>query len=198
MDTTEKLEALEPEPASCYAILAFEPSKLKRRSLMKKVNEFEIAPAVMKHIQEGAFLTVAAKRQTNVMTIGWALVGILWRKPVLMVAVRTGRHTFGLIEEADSFTVSVPTKDMKKELELCGTLSGRAVDKFKECKLVTRKAQKVGSPVLDIPGYHYECRRLYKSALDPTMMDKTLDDLYPKKDYHTLYFGEIVACYQAE
>jgi len=165
---------------------------------MKTVNALEIVPAVMKQLPEGAFLTVAAKRQTNVMTIGWGLVGILWQKPVMMVAVRNSRHTFGLIEEAESFTVSVPTKDMNKELEVCGTMSGRAVDKFKECKLAIGKAQKVSSPVLDIPGYHYECRRLYKSALDPTMMDKALDDLYPKKDYHTLYFGEIVACYQTE
>ncbi len=165
---------------------------------MKKVNKFEIVPAVMKQIQGGVFLTVAAKHQKNVMTIGWALVGILWQKTVMMVAVRNSRHTFGLIEEADSFTVSVPTKDLQRELECCGTMSGRAVDKFKECRLATRKAQKVSSPVLDIPGYHYECRRLYKSALDPTMMDKDLEDLYPKKDYHTLYFGEIVACYQTE
>jgi flavin reductase (DIM6/NTAB) family NADH-FMN oxidoreductase RutF len=165
---------------------------------MQKVNALEIVPAVMRQLQGGAFLTVAAKRQTNVMTIGWALVGILWGKSVMMVAVRNSRHTFDLIEEADSFTVSVPTKDMKKELEFCGTMSGRAVDKFKECKLATGKAKKVSSPVLEIPGYHYECRRLYKSALDPTMMDKALDDLYPKKDYHTLYFGEIVACYQTD
>ena len=165
---------------------------------MQKVNALEIVPAVMRQLQGGAFLTVAAKRQTNVMTIGWALVGILWGKSVMMVAVRNSRHTFDLIEEADSFTVSVPTKDLKKELELCGTMSGRAVDKFKECKLATGKAKKVSSPVLEIPGYHYECRRLYKSALDPTMMDKALDDLYPKKDYHTLYFGEIVACYQTD
>src|SRR5512139_3683545 len=128
-------------------------SHLNRRSVMKPVNEFEIVPAVMKQIPEGAFLTVAAKRQTNVMTIGWALVGILWRKPVLMVAVRNSRHTFGLIEEADSFTVSVPTTDMTKKLELCGTMSGRAVDKFTECRLATGKAQKVSAPVLDIPGY---------------------------------------------
>jgi flavin reductase (DIM6/NTAB) family NADH-FMN oxidoreductase RutF len=165
---------------------------------MKKVNELEIVPAVMQQLQRGVFLTVATKRQTNVMTIGWALVGILWQKPVMMVAVRNSRHTFGLIEEAESFTVSVPMKGMNKELELCGTRSGRAVDKFTECKLATRKAQKVRSPVLDIAGYHYECRRLYKSALDPTMLDRELDDLYPKKDYHTLYFGEIVACYQTD
>ena len=165
---------------------------------MKKVNEFEIVPPIMKKIQEGAFLTVTAKRQTNVMTIGWALVGILWRKSVMMVAVRNSRHTFGLMEDAESFTVNVPTKDMQKELEVCGTISGRTVDNFKECRLATRKAKKVSSPVLDIPGYHYECRRLYKSALDPKMLDTELEDLYPKKDYHTLYFGEIVACYQTE
>jgi flavin reductase (DIM6/NTAB) family NADH-FMN oxidoreductase RutF len=165
---------------------------------MKIENEFEIVPAVMKQMRGGAFLTVEVKRQKNVMTIGWALVGILWQKTVMMVAVRNSRHTFGLIEEAESFTVSVPTKDMPKELDYCGTMSGRTVDKFKECSLATRKAQQVSAPVLDIPGYHYECRRLYKSALDPKMMDRRLDDLYPKKDYHTLYFGEIVACYQTE
>jgi len=165
---------------------------------MQKVNALEIVPAMMRQLPEGAFLTVAAKCQTNVMTIGWALVGILWGKPVMMVAVRNSRHTFDLIEEADSFTVSAPMTDRKKELELCGTMSGRAVDKFKECGLAPRKAQKVSSPVLDIAGYHYECQRLYKSALDPKMMDQVLDDLYPKKDYHTLYFGEIVACYQTE
>jgi flavin reductase (DIM6/NTAB) family NADH-FMN oxidoreductase RutF len=165
---------------------------------MKNVNEFDIVPPIMKQIQEGAFLTVSAKGQTNVMTIGWALVGILWSRSVLMVAVRNSRHTFGLMEDAESFTVNVPTKDMQKELDFCGTMSGRTVDKFKECKLAARKAKKVRSPVLDVPGYHYECRRLYKSALDPKMLDRELEDLYPKKDYHTLYFGEIVACYQTE
>ncbi len=163
---------------------------------MQKVNEFAIVPAAMQQLPEGAFLTVAAKGQKNVMTIGWALVGILWGKSVLMVAVRNSRYTFGLMEAAESFTVNIPTKGMKQELELCGTMSGRTVDKFKACKLPAGKAQKVSSPVLDIPGYHYECRRLYKSALDPQMLDRALDALYPKKDYHTLYFGEIVACYQ--
>ncbi len=165
---------------------------------MKLVNALDIVPAVMQQLPQGAFLTVAAKRQQNVMTIGWALVGILWQKPMMMVAVRNSRHTFGLIEAAESFTVSVPTTDMTKELEWCGTRSGRAGDKFKDCTLATGPAQKVSAPVLAIPGYHYECRRLYKSALDPTRMAEELDYLYPKKDYHTLYFGEIVAFYQTD
>lgn len=165
---------------------------------MKKINEWEVIPVLMKQLPEGVFLTVEAQGKKNVMTIGWALMGILWRKSVLMVAVRNSRHTHPLMEAAEGFSVSVPTKDMKKALEFCGSQSGRAVDKFKECKLSLRKGQQIGIPVLDIPGYHFECRRLYKNAMDPKIMDKELEELYPKKDYHTLYFGEILACYQTE
>jgi hypothetical protein len=35
--------------------------------------------------------------------------------------------------------------------------------------------------------------------MNPVHLDKNLDKaLYPQKDYHTLYFGEIVACYEIE
>jgi flavin reductase (DIM6/NTAB) family NADH-FMN oxidoreductase RutF len=163
---------------------------------MKDLNPKEISSAVLKQIEEGVFLVVGGKGQTNVMTIGWGLLGILWRKPVLMVAVRNTRFTFGLIEAADSFTVSVPTGDLKRELNLCGTKSGQEIDKFKESTLATLKGKKVSSPVLNIPGYHFECRMLYKNPMDPKIMAKDLESLYPKKDYHTLYFGEIMACYQ--
>jgi flavin reductase (DIM6/NTAB) family NADH-FMN oxidoreductase RutF len=165
---------------------------------MKDVNFKDITPAALKQIQEGAFLTVSAKGQANVMTIGWGLLGILWQKPVMMVAVRNSRFTFGLMEGADSFTVSVPTGNMKKELSLCGTKSGKELNKFKECKLATIPGKKVSSPVLNIPGYHFDCRMLYKTPMDPKTMAKDLESLYPKKDYHTLYFGEIMACYQIE
>ena len=77
----------------------------------------------------------------------------------------------------------------------CGTKSGRDLDKFKECGLKEKAAQQVQSPILDIPGNHYECRIVYKSAMDNTFLHADLEKLYPKKDYHTLYFGEILACY---
>jgi len=35
------------------------------------------------------------------------------------------------------------------------------------------------------------------SAMDRAYLDKDHNSsLYPKKDYHTLYFGEILACYE--
>lgn len=34
--------------------------------------------------------------------------------------------------------------------------------------------------------------------MDPAMLDKNFTKLYPENDYHTLYFGEIMACYETE
>jgi len=165
---------------------------------MKDVDYQAVAPTVMKRIEDGAFLVVQAGDRINVMTIGWAMFGYVWRKPIMMVAVRKTRFTFDIIEEADSFTVSVPTGDMEKEINFCGTRSGRDVDKLRECSLSTTKARTVGSSILDIAGHHFECRIVYKSPMDHRFLSKDLERLYPMKDYHTLYFGEILSCYLRE
>jgi flavin reductase (DIM6/NTAB) family NADH-FMN oxidoreductase RutF len=163
---------------------------------MKSINQLTEADAIIRKIKAGAFLTVRAGGRLNTMTIGWAAMGFCWRKPVFMVAVRDSRHTFTIIEDAADYTVSIPTGDMKDAIMYCGTQSGRDGDKLAACGLKTTPAQQVVSPVIDIPGIHVECRIVYKSAMDPAHLAGDLATLYPEKDYHTLYFGEIAACYQ--
>ena len=163
---------------------------------MQHADYMAVAEKAMAQIQKGAFLTVGVDGQVNTMTIGWATVGFCWRKPVFMVAVRDSRHTFSLMEKAADFTVSVPAVHMKDEIMYCGTKSGKDVDKFSALKLGTLDGQQVLSPVIDIAGVHFECRTVYKSAMDPEFMVTEFEKLYPEKDYHTLYFGEIVACYE--
>jgi flavin reductase (DIM6/NTAB) family NADH-FMN oxidoreductase RutF len=155
-----------------------------------------IAKAAMSQIERGAFLTVRADDRLNTMTIGWATIGFCWRKPVFMVAVRDSRHTFTIIEDAMDYTVSVPTGDMQEEIMYCGTKSGRDGNKFGACGLKTVPGQKVLSPVIAVPGLHFECRIIFKSVMDPAYLRADVVTLYPEKDYHTLYFGEIVACYE--
>jgi flavin reductase (DIM6/NTAB) family NADH-FMN oxidoreductase RutF len=93
------------------------------------------------------------------------------------------------------FTVTVPAGDMKDALALCGTQSGRDLDKFKACGLKTRPGLHTESPILDLPGVQLECRILYKTPMDPSSMDPALGTMYPARDYHTLYFGKILGCY---
>lgn len=165
---------------------------------MKNCDPIAISEILTNRIKKGAFLTVKAGDSMNTMTIGWALIGFIWRKNVFMVAVRNSRHTFSIIEKAVDFTVTVPTADMKDALMFCGSNSGRDMDKFKACNLIPLSAQQTVSPVLQMPGIHLECRICFKAPMNPAYLDPALDDLYPAKDYHTLYFGDIVACYETD
>ncbi|UCD79799.1 MAG: flavin reductase family protein [Desulfobacterales bacterium] len=173
--------------------------KIKKESAMKRIDYMAAAQEAMTRIKKGAFLTVKSGEAINTMTIGWATIGYVWRKPIMMIAVRLSRHTFSIIETAEDFTVSMPSSDMKKEIMFCGTKSGRDCNKFKECNLQVSDSRKVVTPIIKVPGIHYECKIVYKSAMDPAYLTVDYDtELYPQKDYHTLYFGEIVDSYEID
>jgi len=165
---------------------------------MKKMDYMKVADTAMTRIKKGAFLTVKAKDKLNIMTIGWATIGFCWRRPIFMIAVRDSRHTFSLIEKAVDFSVSIPGTDMHDAIMFCGTKSGSEIDKFKACNLSLINSTRITTPVVKTPGLHFECKIIFKSPMDPKFLCKEYEKLYPEKDYHTLYFGEIMACYELE
>ena len=168
--------------------------------MVKEINFNDKSKEMLEQINKGAFLTVSDGNMTNTMTIGWGNIGIVWSKPIFMVAVRYSRHTYNLMEKAKDFTVSIPIeKDLKKELAYCGSHSGRDKDKLKECNLSIRNGRKVVSPIIHNCDLHYECKIVYKQAMEPGTLDENIKNKYYKdNDYHVLYFGEIVDCYLIE
>jgi flavin reductase (DIM6/NTAB) family NADH-FMN oxidoreductase RutF len=135
--------------------------------MMKKVDTFKYIVETNKLMKnEGILLVAEGKdKKPNTMTIGWGFLGTIWRKPVFVVAVRHSRHTFKLMEESDSFTVCLPAKGMSKELEICGTKSGREVDKFKMFNFTALKGETVEAPYIKECPVHFECKIIYKDAL---------------------------------
>ena len=57
----------------------------------------------------------------------------------------------------------------------------------------------IPSSSVDAPGFAeaeliLECRKMYTQLMDPAgFLDESIDENYPAKDYHTIYYGEIVA-----
>lgn len=152
----------------------------------------------LQQMPAGAFLTTRLGDKINTMTIGWGAVGFIWGHPVLIVAVRRSRHTYEIIDKSGEFTVSFPLgHNLKRELEICGTRSGRDIDKFQACTLTPQPGRKVETPVIGECLLHYECKVIYKQPMEPDLVRKDIDQrFYGNKDYHTIYYGKIVACYK--
>jgi len=122
-----------------------------------------------------------AEGKPNAMTIGWGTVGIIWGKPVFIVLVRHSRYTWSRLEENGEFTVNVPPPSLADAATLCGTKSGRDLDKLAAAGLTPIAAQHVGVPVIAECAVHYECRVLHKNNVDPTNLAKSvLDSATPR------------------
>lgn len=163
---------------------------------MEKVecDPYEYIKTMGQRLNKGLLLTsIDQKGKPNVMTIGWGLQGILWRKPVFMIAVRHSRYTHRLLEETGNFTVNIPQENMDKIINYCGTVSGRDHDKIKELNLKTAPGKTVDAPILADCIIHYECKTIGKAEIESMKVDKAvMTACYPKGDNHTIYYGEIL------
>jgi len=166
--------------------------------LIKDIAYNEKLKEAMNQLGKGAFLTVKAGEEVNTMTIGWGMVGLIWNKPIFQVLVRKSRHTHDLLERSEDFTVSFPIgKDLKEALAFCGSISGKEVNKLERPFISTKKGKKVHAPIISECNLHYECRIVAKQELVEDQIGTDLGTMfYGNGDYHTLYYGEIVACYE--
>jgi flavin reductase (DIM6/NTAB) family NADH-FMN oxidoreductase RutF len=112
----------------------------------------------------------------NIITLAWT--GVLCSEPPQIgISIAPARYSHDLIEKTGEFVVNVPTSDILKEVDYCGTISGRRADKFKETKLTQMKARRVEPPLIKECPVRMEC------------MVKNIVQL----GSHDLFVGEIVA-----
>jgi flavin reductase (DIM6/NTAB) family NADH-FMN oxidoreductase RutF len=133
------------------------------------------------------------RRDFNTMTVAWGSLGTMWGKPFAQVVVRPTRHTFGFIEGSPDFTLTVFPERFREALLLLGTKSGRDGDKIAESGLTPVASTIVGAPTLDEAELVLECRKIYFDDMDPSrFLAPDIEAHYPERDYHRVYFGEIV------
>ena len=156
------------------------------------------ASAVLEQLQRGAFLVVKADNRINPMTIAWGTIGFMWNKPVFMVMVRYTRYTYELLEWASGFTVSVPLNGQLEEaLALCGTKSGRDLDKAAASGLTFKQGSQSGLYYIEECDINYECKTIYQQAMEPGTLNAAIKQKhYSNHDYHVLYYGEIIRTFR--
>ena len=81
--------------------------------------------------KEWMLVTAGTKEKFNTMTASWGGIGWLWNKPVAFVFIRPERYTYEFIEKSDYLTLSFLGEANKKVHAICGSKSGRDMDKVK-------------------------------------------------------------------
>ena len=143
-----------------------------------------------KLIKKGTFLfpTPAAMvscavtgTRPNIITLAW--VGVVCSEPpIVSISVRPGRHSHRLIKESGAFVVNIPRENQLRELDYCGTASGRDVDKFASLGLTPVPGSQVAAPLIMECPVNLECRVIDVKNLG----------------VHDLFLGEIVAVHMDE
>ncbi len=102
--------------------------------------------------------------------------------PTVGVAIRKNRYSYDLIANSKELVVNIPTAEMLEAVELCGTKSGRDIDKWKECKFTKKQSSVVKTPTIQECPVSLECKL------------KQIVEL----GSHDLFLGEVVALHLDE
>ena len=168
--------------------------------MKRKVNVWDYAGQIVQAMNPGILATTKANDHVNTMTIGWGTLGIEWSRPVFILFVRESRYTKQMLEENAEFTINVPLGEFdKKILAYCGTKSGRDTDKIADLGLTLEEGEQISVPGIKELPLTLECKVIYKQDQDPKAVnEEATARYYPEGDYHTAYYGQIMAAYIIE
>lgn len=176
------------------------PEKHASPALRKEIplSEFRYDPLQLK--TEWLLLCAGeyASGHFNAMTISWGSYGQIWDRMFFQVVVRPTRYTYEFMERYDTFTLSAFTPEKyRKALSLLGSRSGRESDKISLAGLTPVPSYRVAAPSFAEAYLVIECRKIYWQDLDPShFLDPAIEENYPRRDYHRIYFGEILVVSQ--
>ncbi len=159
--------------------------------MLKEIEAKDLQASFIKMISEDwALLTSGNIDCFNTMTVSWGGIGELWGKDVCFVFVRPQRYTYQFMEKHDDFSLSFFGGEYKKELGICGSQSGKDIDKI----------EKTGFSPIPLDGavgfrqakVTVVMKKIAFQNIDPKgFLDDNIMDTYKAGDFHRVYVGEI-------
>ena len=174
--------------------------------MKEHINIADYANKITEALPKGILLNTMGDK-FNSMVIGWGALGTVWGVPAYTVYVRQSRYTKAQLDKTGEFTISVPLdKPDAKIAKVCGTLSGRNVDKVTEAGLTLEDAETIQTPGIKEYPLTLECKVLYAQEQDQARIPEDIrEKMYPQdvdgshpranRDAHTAYIGQIVDAY---
>jgi len=120
--------------------------------------------------------SIDASGKPNAIGLGWWTI-TSWEPQMIAISVGLTRYSRQCIDDCKEFVLCFPSEELKEGAWLCGTKSGKDIDKLKEAGLETVPAKVVKPPIIGGSTVAFECKVV--SQLE------TGD--------HILYVGQVVA-----
>jgi flavin reductase (DIM6/NTAB) family NADH-FMN oxidoreductase RutF len=144
--------------------------------MKKQINKLTtpiVSPAVV--------ISVGNWDENNLITLAW-VARVVSEPPVMSISIRPSRHSTSLIKKLGEYVINVPSADQIREMDFCGTRTGKKVDKWEELKLTKEKGLNVKVPLIKEFPINIECKVI-----------KTIEH-----GTHIIYLGEVQAVHVDE
>ena len=119
--------------------------------------------------------------ERSICPLGWTMRTSA-SPPMMAISVAPSRFTHGLIEGAGEFVLAYPGRELAQATQVCGSRSGRDVDKFTQVGVTALPGRQVAAPVIAECVANLECRVV---------------DRFTTGD-HSIFVGEVVAAWAQE
>ncbi|HBF6800375.1 TPA: flavin reductase, partial [Clostridioides difficile] len=151
-----------------------------------KIEELQFNPFT-KIGKEWLLITAGDSEKFNTMTASWGGVGVYWGKNVVTIYIRPQRYTKEFVDSNDTFTVAFFDETYREALNICGTISGRDINKIEKAGLTPYFVD--DTVAFEEANMIIVCKKLYHDNMPPENFDAKENDKkwYPEKDYHTMY-----------
>lgn len=161
---------------------------------MKEIAVAELKENFIETIgKEWMLVTAGPLGACNTMTASWGSIGWLWNKPVAFVFIRPERYTHEFIEKYNRLTLSFLGEEHKKVHAICGSKSGREVDKIEATGLTPVGGQN-DTVLFEESRLSLVCRKMYADSIKPECFLEPgfIERWYESHGgYHEMYILEI-------
>jgi flavin reductase (DIM6/NTAB) family NADH-FMN oxidoreductase RutF len=94
----------------------------------------------------------------NVMTFSWQTPVNTANPCLILLAISHVRYSYELIKQNNELVINIPGEELLEQTHYVGSVTGRGIDKFKECGLTPVAAGMVAPPLIEECAGHLECR----------------------------------------
>ncbi|MCG2691968.1 flavin reductase family protein [Microgenomates group bacterium] len=131
--------------------------------IVKKLLPLKMATMTSLPLAVTLVSSIGKDNKPNIMVVTY-VTGVNEEPPMFGVAIRPQKHSNSLIRFSREFVINIPTLKLLKEIDYCGTHTGRSVQKFDQLGLTPVKASKVEASLIAECPINIECklRRIVK------------------------------------